>query len=527
MGAPSGPLAVPALAVQVAGRRRGSGRRRAPARSTRGAAAPAAPTSGRRPASARAAPRPRRRRPRPGRPSVADADGDRLGPVEAAQPGSHSSGKGVSSAQRSGTREAASTGRIFSSASGPWVARTSRTAAPSRRRRGSSPPTASSSWSDGRRAEAERPQPQRRGRARQRLQPRRQDSCAGPAAEALGRPSPCSTLQLPPPARIAPRRSPSRVRPRRCGAASRRSTSSSRARSSCSPAGPFRQLDLLDQLLVRGARAQRRLLAAGEPQRRQPERAEAVGDLVGGEPRQLAQGVEPEPLEREDQRLARGPGASRRWGRTATRSGARKPRSPAGWTTLPSRRRAAAKAAVRVGATPMRASPSAAEGGPQRFAAPPPAPRRARRRGSPAARRSRRRPRPAARSRPPPRSPPAPAPSPRSAPPASTGSVKSARPGRDPPERPGRAGVARRPSITQAISIRTYVRISEPPIQAQFCTNFWLYGANLRLTTSPVRGLWVSCSGRPWPRRRCRGKASARTRPGRGAAAPARPSGRR
>src|ERR1043166_1376299 len=65
--------------------------------------------------------------------------------VETANPGSHGLGKGVNIPQRSGTREVESTGRIFSSASGPSAAWTRRTASPRRRRRGSSPPTASSS----------------------------------------------------------------------------------------------------------------------------------------------------------------------------------------------------------------------------------------------------------------------------------------------------------------------------------------------------------------------------------------------
>ena len=70
----------------------------------------------------------------------------RPGNIEAAHVSGHdgtpqSSGKGVSTAQRSGTRETESTGNTLSSASAPCAARTSRTASPRRRRRGSSPPT--------------------------------------------------------------------------------------------------------------------------------------------------------------------------------------------------------------------------------------------------------------------------------------------------------------------------------------------------------------------------------------------------
>jgi len=137
--------------------------------------------------------------------------------------------------QRSGTREAESTGRIFSSASSPAPPHLAHRG-PSRRRRGSAPPTESSSWSL-----AAGPSPTARSRsasaARQRLQSWDQDRAQHPGRGA--RPAqPCSTLQLPPPLSRAPRRSPSRVRPRRCGAASRRSTSSSRARSSWLPAVP-------------------------------------------------------------------------------------------------------------------------------------------------------------------------------------------------------------------------------------------------------------------------------------------------
>ena len=236
---------------------------RAPARSSGGAAA-AASTSGPRPATPRAPPRPRPRRLSPGRRR------DRSGPPPAgarrdgAGPGSSELGERASASPSA--RAPARRRRPGGSSAAPRPPGRRGPRAPPRRGGGGAarqPPTESSSWS-----RAGGPSPSARSRsavAGPGSSSRRgaQQAGAGPAAEALGRPSPCSTLQLPPAPSRAPRRRPSSVRPCRCGAASRRSTSSSRARSSWPPGGPFRQLDLLGQLLVGGARAQRLLFAAG------------------------------------------------------------------------------------------------------------------------------------------------------------------------------------------------------------------------------------------------------------------------
>ena len=120
---------------------------------------------------------------------------------------------------------------VFSSASGPAIARTSFTAARSRSLPGSRPHSASSSWSA---AGGPRPSACNRsvvagaGRSCRRGVSSRSIVCA----EAVGRLSPCSTLQLPPPSSRAERRSASTVLPCRVGAARKRSTRSSTARSS-------------------------------------------------------------------------------------------------------------------------------------------------------------------------------------------------------------------------------------------------------------------------------------------------------
>ena len=199
--------------------------------------------------------------------------------------------------------------------------------APSRRRRGSSPPTASSSWSP-----AGGPRPSARSRSasagpgsassrgdQQRAQDRR--------AEAVGRPSPCSTLQLPPPREHGRRgAAPSRVLSAPLRRGEQAVDQQLQGAVELAPGGPLRQLDLRDQLLVRSARAQRLVLAAGEAQRPQAERAEAVGDLVGAEPRRARpRRAEAEPLQGDDQLLGLALGAPSRAAAASTRSGARKP----------------------------------------------------------------------------------------------------------------------------------------------------------------------------------------------------------
>ena len=72
------------------------------------------------------------------------------------------------------------------------------------------------------------------------------------------------------------------------------------ARSSCWPEAASGSPSRDSISSRRPARAQRLVAAAGEPQRAQPELAEAIGDAVGGQRRELAQGADPEPLERVD-----------------------------------------------------------------------------------------------------------------------------------------------------------------------------------------------------------------------------------
>ena len=164
------------------------------------------------------------------------------------------------------------------------------------------PPIASSSWSAAARAEAERPQPQRARRRRAAPRAAAPAARAGRRAEAVGRPSPCSTLQLPPPPSRAPRRSASSVLPSRWrggeeavdqqlqGAVELAARPSPPAARSPRPAPRA------------GARGRSGVvLAAGEAQRPQAERAEAIGDLVGRERRQRPQGADPEPPQGLDQ----------------------------------------------------------------------------------------------------------------------------------------------------------------------------------------------------------------------------------
>jgi hypothetical protein len=65
--------------------------------------------------------------------------------------------------------------------------------------------------------------------------------------------------------------------------------------------GALRQLNLGAELLVRAARAQRPLLPASKTQGFQAHHAEAVGDEVVGERRELAQRLDPQPPQRLDQ----------------------------------------------------------------------------------------------------------------------------------------------------------------------------------------------------------------------------------
>ena len=124
--------------------------------------------------------------------------------------------------------------------------------------------------------------------------------------------------------------------------------------------GPFGQLDLGGELLVRAPRAQRRLLAAGEAVGAQPGRAEAVGDPGRGEGGERLQGDDAEPPQGLDEglRLALAeaePGKQRGDGQRGEEL-VELPR----WDDLVPRAGAAAKAAKRVGATPIRTGIAAA-----------------------------------------------------------------------------------------------------------------------------------------------------------------------
>ena len=262
------------------------------------ARAGAASTSGPRPATPRAPPRPRRRRPpsapRRRRPRTATGRGS----YSRRKPGLRRSGNGVSS------RPALGDARGGVDAAGCSAARRR----PGRRgprgsprragaRRGSAPPTVHLQLVGGRRAEAERPQPQRVSRSRQRLQPRRQQPRAGPCrggrtaqplvdapAAAAAEPRPEPHAEQRPPLPLRRRQQPVDEQLQRpVELAPRQPLPAARSRSARSSCGT--------------ARAQRLLFAAGEPQRlaaraarsgRRPGRARAAASV--------AQRPDPQPL---------------------------------------------------------------------------------------------------------------------------------------------------------------------------------------------------------------------------------------
>ncbi len=94
------------------------------------------------------------------------------------------------------------------------------------------------------------------------------------------------------------------MRPRRPGSASRRSTSSASARSSCGPRRRLRQLDDGSHRDPKIAGTQRLVISPGHPPGPLPQSAEAVGHRVGGQPREHAQRLYPEPLQHGDQLMA-------------------------------------------------------------------------------------------------------------------------------------------------------------------------------------------------------------------------------
>ena len=136
-----------------------------------------------------------------------------------------------------------------------------------------------------RRAEAEGAQPQGGDRSRQRLQPRCQHRAQGPRRG--GRPP--KALVDAPAAAAAEHGAEAQPQQRPALALGRGEQAGDEQLQGVlelAAGSPFRQLELLGQLLVRAARAQRRLLAAGEPQRLQPGRPEAIGDAARGERRE-------------------------------------------------------------------------------------------------------------------------------------------------------------------------------------------------------------------------------------------------
>ena len=215
-----------------------------------------------------------------GAPSAPRLDLDRPRPVDLRPSStSRSEPNGARIARRSGTREPGSTSSTRRTASRPAAARTWRTASVSRPRR-------SSAGRARERPPARRPRARARapaGRARRPGREARRAAGRAPAAAARSSALALRSDDLAAPAAAGgepglepqPADRPRRARP---GWASSRSTSSPSACSSCWPEAASGSPSRHSISLARAARAQRLVGAAGEPQRPQPELAEAVGD---------------------------------------------------------------------------------------------------------------------------------------------------------------------------------------------------------------------------------------------------------